>query len=202
MKTKVTYYLATKIMVALVLVAILVVKATAAEAPKLKMLPHANERAIVVVDNPVDSYTELTIEDSRGDIMYYREGRINEKMYSKIFDFKNLENGDYKVIVKNKVGEKALLFTVDNNKIVVKDDAISNVPYFFYENDVLRVSYLNHSLSNIALTITNNEGDIFEKSLGNDFSITAGLKLSNLNKGDYAVSINDGKNSFSYNFEK
>lgn len=118
MKTKVTY-LATKIMVAIVLVALIVVKATAAEAPNLKMVPYSNERAIVVVDNPGNSYAELTIEDSNGRILYYREGKINEKMYSKIFDFKNLTNGNYRIIVKNNIGKKELFFTVENSFVVI-----------------------------------------------------------------------------------
>jgi hypothetical protein len=201
MKTKVTY-LATKITVAVVLLALIVVKATAAEAPNLKMVPHTNERAIVLVENPGNSYAELTIEDSNGEILYYREGKINEKNYSKIFDFKNLANGDYRIIVENSAGKKELLFTVENNTVVVNEMLSSNTPYFNVENDILKISYLNHTMNNIALTLSNNEGEVFSKSLGNDFSITTGFNLSKLNKGDYAVSINDGRRSYTYTFEK
>ncbi|MBN2263576.1 MAG: hypothetical protein JW735_11720 [Prolixibacteraceae bacterium] len=201
MKTKVTY-LATKITVAVVLLALIVVKATAAEAPNLKMVPHTDERAIVLVENPGNSYAELTIEDSNGEILYYREGKINEKNYSKIFDFKNLANGDYRIIVENSAGKKELLFTVENNTVVVNEMLSSNTPYFNVENDILKISYLNHTMNNIALTLSNNEGEVFSKSLGNDFSITTGFNLSKLNKGDYAVSINDGRRSYTYTFEK
>jgi len=57
-------------------------------------------------------------------------------------------------------------------------------------------------MNNIALTLSNNEGEVFSKSLGNNFSITTGFNLSKLNKGDYAVSINDGTRSYTYTFEK
>lgn len=201
MKTKVTY-LATKIMVAVILLALIVVKATAVEAPSLKMVPHTDERAIIVVENPGNSFAELTIEDSNGEILYYQEGRINEKNYSKIFDFKNLANGDYRIIVENSAGKKELLFTVENNTVIVNEMLSSNTPYFNVENDILKISYLNHTMNNIALTLSNNEGEVFSKSLGNNFSITTGFNLSKLSKGDYAVSINDGNRSYTYTFEK
>ena len=201
MKTKVTY-LATKIMVAVILLALIVVKATAVEAPSLKMVPHTDERAIIVVENPGNSFAELTIEDSNGEILYYQEGRINEKNYSKIFDFKNLANGDYRIIVENSAGKKELLFTVENNTVIVNEMLSSNTPYFNVENDILKISYLNHTMNNIALTLSNNKGEVFSKSLGNNFSITTGFNLSKLSKGDYAVSINDGNRSYTYTFEK
>jgi hypothetical protein len=202
MKTKVVYYLATKIVVVLVLVAVLVVKTTASEAPKLKLVPHSGEKAIVVVDNSTDSYAELTIEDAKGDVLYYRDGRITEKMYSKIFDFKNLTDGDYKIIVKNKAGKKELNFFVSNNKVIVEPEKMAVMPYFFVENDVIKISYLNESMNRVALTLTSQNGEIYKKWLGNDFSIHRAFNISSLNKGEYAATISDGSNTFSFNFEK
>lgn len=201
MKTKVTY-LASKIMVAVILVAILVVKVSAADAPKLKMLPHTNDRAIIVFDNNVDQFAELTIENIEGDILYYKEGRIDEGVYSKIFDFKNLTDGSYKITVKNSAGTNALNFRVDNNNVIADNKPVAIAPSFIFENNVLKISYLNHTLNNVAFTLANENGELYKKSLGNNFSITTGFKFSNLEKGNYAVSINDGSNTFNYAFQK
>ncbi|MGF7140299.1 hypothetical protein [Roseimarinus sediminis] len=201
MKTKV-FYLASKVTVAVVLVAILALKALAGEAPKVKMVPHSSERAVVVVDNAVNTISELAIEDSKGDVLYYREGRIDEKVYSKIFDFKNLSDGDYKIIVSNDFGKKEVRFTVADNTIEVIKDVKSEVPYFSVEDDVLKLSFLNHSLKNIDIVISDAYGEVFKKSLGNNFNITTGFDLAKLSAGGYAAIISDGKNTYHYTFEK
>ena len=201
MKTKVIY-LATKLTVAVVLVALLAAKAFAGDAPKLKLVAHSTEKAIIVVDNPSDAITELSIEDLNGDVLYYREGSIDSKIYSKMFDFKNLKDGDYKVVVNNKFGAKEVYFKVDDNEIYVVKDMAEIEPYFEVDGDVLKLSYLNHNRDNIFLTIENSDGEIFSKSLGADFSINAGFGLSKLDRGYYSASLSDGNNTFNYTFEK
>lgn len=201
MKTKVIY-LATKLTVAVILVALLAAKAFAGDAPKLKLVPHSTERAIIVVDNPSDAITELSIENLNGDVLYYREGSIDSKIYSKMFDFKNLTNGDYKVTVNNKYGEKEVYFKVDGNNIYVVKDMAEIEPFFEVDDDVLKLSYLNHNLGKIYLTIEDSDGEIFSKALGNNFSINAGFGLSKLASGYYSASLSDGTNTYNYTFEK
>ena len=202
MKTKVMY-LATKITVAVILVAILAAKAIAGEAPKLKLVPHSTDRAIVVIDNDESSPSELVIEDLNGNILYYKEGRINEKMYTKLFDFRNLEDGTYKITASNSYGKKELRFRVDGDAVEVeKEEFTANQAYMQVDGDVLKLSFLNRSLNEVNLTISNEDGEIYNKSLGSDFSITTGFNLEKLNYGDYAAVLTDGKNTYSYNFER
>ena len=202
MKTKVMY-LATKVTVAVILVAIIAVKALAGEAPKLKLVPHSTDRAIVVIDNEEDSPSELVIEDLNGNILYYKEGRIDEKLYTKLFDFKNLDDGIYKITASNNYGKKELTFKVNGDVVEVeKEHYTASHPFIEVKDDVLKLSFLNHSLNEIYLTIANDSGEIYKKSLGNDFSITTGFNLAKLQYGDYAAIISDGNNTYSYNFEK
>lgn len=196
-------YLVTKVTVAVILVAILAAKAIAGEAPKLKLVSHSSDRAVVVINNEDDSPSELSIEDLNGNILYYKEGTINDKIYTKLFNFKNLEDGGYKIIVSNNFGKKELTFTVSGNEIEVEKEMFTAYhPFIAVENNVLKLSFLNHSLNEIYLSIADNSGEIYKKSLGNNFSITTGFSLSNLEFGDYAAIISDGKNTYCYNFEK
>lgn len=201
MKTKVVY-LTTKLMVAIVLVALLASKAFAGDAPKLKLVPHSTEKAIIVVDNPSNAISEISIEDLNGDVLYYKEGSIDGKIFSKMFDFKNLRDGDYKVVASNRFGSKEVYFKVSGNEIFVVKDMADIEPFFEVDGDVLKLSFLNHNLSKINFTIENSEGEMFSKSLGDDFSITAGFSLEKLTSGDYSASISDGRNTFNYTFEK
>lgn len=202
MKTKVMY-LATKVMVAVILVVIIAVKTLAGEAPKLKLIPHSTNQAIVIINNNENSPSELVIEDMNGNLSYYKEGRIDEKMYTKLFNFKNLDNGTYKITASNNSGKKEVTFKVTDNGIKVEMDNYSaNRPFIEVEDNILKLSFLNHSLNEIYLSIANVNGEIYKRSLGNDFSITTGINLTKLNYGDYAAVISDGENTYSYNFEK
>jgi hypothetical protein len=199
MKTKVVY-LATKAMVAIVFVAILAFKALAGEAPKLKVVPHSADKALIAIDNLSDDAAVLTIEDERGDILYYKEGNINKDFYTKIFSFKNIEDGDYVIKVKNKSGENSVNFSVEGETIKLKEP--SSAPFVSIENGTIRLSHLNNSLSNVYISLIGKDGEFYKRNLGKDFSITAGLNISNLEEGEYELRLTNGENNYSYNFKK
>lgn len=200
MKTKV-FYLATKITVAVILVVVLVSRVSATDAPKLKFVPYSNDRAVVSLNNESEVVTKLTIENAAGDVVYYNDGSINEKVYSKVFDFKNLSDGEYKITVSNKYGKNSMFFTVENSAIV--ENATETVsPFVEVKDNVLKISYLNHKLSDVEVSLRNEDGEVFNKSLGKDFSINAGFNLARLESGDYAINITDGVKTYSYNFNK
>jgi hypothetical protein len=201
MKTKV-FYLATKITVAVILVAILVIEANASGTPNLKMIPYAPERALIALTDNTNLVSELTIENVSGDVVYYKEGRISDELYSKKFNFANLGDGDYKVTVNNKNGENELLFNVRDKKITVKSDKTLKEPFVEIKDDILKLSFLNNSLNEVNLTVSNEDGVVYTKSLGNDFSINAGFNLASLERGEYAINITDGVKTYSYNFNK
>lgn len=204
MKTKLLY-LGSKIMVAIILVAVLAIKALAAtgEGPKVKLIPYKDEFAIITVNNASEEISQLAIEDAQGDIVYYREGlKSFQNFYHKTFDLRNLNDGDYKVIVENKSGRKELDFAITDGNVKVENGAATPSPYFEVKEDVLKLSLLNHTLRDVKLSISNEDQTFFRKSLGDDFSITTGFNLEQLTSGSYQVKITSGDETFSYNFEK
>jgi hypothetical protein len=201
MKTKV-FYLATKVTVAVILVAILVLEAKASGTTNLKVVPYASERALIELSNNSNLNTELTIENVAGDIVYYSESKITDDLYSKKFDFSKLSDGVYKVTVNNTNGKNEVFFTVNDNKISVNSEKNLNKPYVEIKDDVLKLSVLNSALTNVNLIVSNEDGIVYKKSLGNDFSINAGFNLANLERGDYDINITDGVNTYSYNYNK
>jgi len=201
MKTKV-FYLASKVMVVVVLTIVLVVKALAGTSPKVSLVPFGTERALIAIENLSELPTELLIEDAEGNVVYYREGMASEDYYSKKFDFRNLDEGEYKVRAKNKNGENTLSFRVANNKIVVNKPNKGNNPYFEVKNGVLKLSMLNPSNEEVKLNLVNEDGILFSKELGSDFSITAGFNLNNLKGGEYAVEIVSETRNYNFNFTR
>lgn len=201
MKTKLVY-LSTRVMVAVVLLAMLAVKAFAGETPKVKMVPYSTDKAIIAIDNVSNVISELTIEDNNGQVLYYKEGNIDEKIYSKIFDFKNLNNGTYTIAVKNTYGVKRIKFEVEDNKFNVLDEEEAFSPFIEVRDNVLRVSVLNNKLNDVKLEVTDAYGNAFTKNLGSEFSINGGFNLGSLEAGEYTVSILTDNQTFNYYFEK
>lgn len=200
MKTKV-FYLATKITVAVILVVVLVSRVSAIDAPKLRFVPYSNDRAVVSLNNDSQVETKLTIENAAGNVVYYNDGSINEKVYSKVFDFKNLIDGEYKITVSNKYGTNSMFFTVEYSAIVENTDETVS-PFVEVKDNVLKIFFLNNKLSDVELSLSNEEGEVFNKSLGKDFSINAGFNLESLESGDYDINITDGVKTYCYNFNK
>lgn len=201
MKTKV-FYLTTKIIVAVILVAALVYKVSAAGVPEVKMVPYGNEKAIVTLSNNEKIVSVLTVENSSGDEVFYRKGLFDEKAYSKIFDFKYLEDGNYKIIVKNQFGESSVPFSVIDNVLVVTQSEEDVTPYMNIEDDILKISYLNENLSDVILSVYEGNDKIFNKTLGNNFSINSALSLARLERGEYSIALSNGKKTYYLDFSK
>jgi len=201
MKTKV-FYLTTRIMVAIVLLAILAFKALASEAPKLEVVPNSKTKAIIALDNSESKTFKLSIEDKNGDVLFFQESIIEGNHYSKIFDFKNLSKGIYTITAKNSYGEEKQDIRVNNGNFEVLGKKEVHAPYVELKGNTLKLSYLNHSLSNVEMQIVDQNGNLFSKILGKDFSIQAGFNLSNLTTGELAINIISGNKTYSYYFEK
>lgn len=201
MKTKV-FYLATQIATGVVLLLILAVKAFAGEAPKVKMVPYATDKAIIAIDNALSRVSELSIENEAGSVIYYKDGYIDEKIYSKIFDFKNLSDGIYTIKVRNTDGERSINFKVKNGRVELEKTTAALLPFIEVKEDVLKLSLLNHNLSKVEMNLTDSFGNVYSKDLGRQFSINAGFNLARLEKGNYELSITNGSETVNYQFEK
>lgn len=201
MKTKV-WYLLTNVFVVVVLVAVLAVKVSAKEAPKVKVVPFDTESAVISIDNATKAFTQLSIENEAGDMLFYNEGAISSSEYSKAFNFKNLRNGAYRVVVKNGATETSVNFKIENGKIAVEESATASLPYIEYKNDILKFSLLNEGSKKVVFSLSDESGTIFTKNLGNEFGISTGFNLNKLEPGNYTVIVSAGDKTFNYNIVK
>jgi len=201
MKAKVIHFV-TKLSVALILIVILALKAFATEVPVIKMLPHTNNKAVIAFNNEVNLPAELSIEDENGDVLFYKEGIISNKVYTQMFDFDNLYEGTYTIKVKNSNGTNKLEFSVIDDEVIISAKNKNADTFFKLEEDQLKFSFLNHSLKPVNFSITTNGNQVFTKELGDNFSISTGFDLTKLPEGDYTAKVTDGELIYVYTFEK
>lgn len=165
---------------------------------KLNILPLTSEKAVVAISNNEAANFRIVIENNKGEKVYYKEVNSDSKDYRKIFDFSELEKGDYKMTV-NIGGSKAeRSFKIDNDNIAVGKEQSVTEPYFGFKDGILKVSYLNFPEENLSLNFYQNNDLVYSKEIGKTFNVIEGFDLSKLEKGNYSVVLSSENNTFSY----
>jgi uncharacterized protein YcfL len=190
-----------KFLMTLTAVAIVAI-ATAVEKPKMDVIPLTADRAIVKITNENPALFEMSIETLDGSLVFYKQTTNASTQYQKTFDFANLEKGKY--VLNLKVNDTKVIreFEVTSKNIHVGESKLRFDPYFSFNNNMLKFSYLNFDQENYQLYIYNNEGLIFQKKMGKDFAIQNGFDLSNLESGNYKVVLSSRNNEFAYSILK
>ena len=167
---------------------------------KVNILPLTSETAVVAISSVDASNLQISIENENGEKVYYKETDAENKDYRKVFDFSNLERGDYKLSVTTNGLTTERNFSIDKNIAVGKEKSLIE-PYFAYKNGVLRVSYLNFPEENVNLNFYANNDLVYSKEIGTKFNVTEGYDLSKLDKGSYSVVLSTDSKSYSYDLD-
>jgi hypothetical protein len=189
-------------LVSTVMAVAIVAIATAVEKPKMNVVPLSADRAVVSIQNNNAAQFELSIHAENGDLVYYKQSTKPLSNYQKVFDFENLENGNYTMNVKINDTRLSKEFAVASNGISVGESKLRFDPFFSFENDVLKLSYLNFDKANYKLNIYDENGLVYQSKLGKDFGITNGYDLSRLNAGKYNVVMSSYENEYTFSLEK
>jgi hypothetical protein len=167
---------------------------------KVNILPLTSETAVVAISSVDASNLQISIENENGEKVYYKEADAENKDYRKVFDFSNLERGDYKLSVTTNGLTTERNFSIDKNIAVGKEKSLIE-PYFAYKNGVLKVSYLNFPEENVSLNFYANNDLVYSKEIGTKFNVTEGYDLSKLDKGSYSVVLSTDSKSYSYDLD-
>ena len=165
---------------------------------KVNIRPLDSEKAVVAISNAEASNYQISILNDKGEVVYSKETDKESMDYSKIFDFSNLENGDYKlsVTVDRLTTERA--FKVNDENISVGKEKNMIEPFFKYKDGILKLSYLNFSQEKLNLNFYDGNELVYTNSIGNGFSIQKGYDLTKLDKGAYSVVLSTDNKTYSY----
>ncbi|KJF42994.1 hypothetical protein [Draconibacterium sediminis] len=180
----------------------IVAVATAVEKPKMDIVPLSEDRAVVSILNGTEAVFELSISAKDAGLVYYKQAANPSLTYQKIFDFKNIEDGDYTMDLR--VNDTRLVrdINVSSKGIVVGESKMRIDPYFGFSDNVLKLTYLNFDQERLSLNIYDESGLVYESKLGQEFNIATGFDLSALAAGKYEVVLTSMSNDFSFSLEK
>lgn len=168
---------------------------------KVNILPVSAEKAEVAISSLTNSNLKITLQDEQANIIYYKEVSDPQSDYKKIYDFSQLEPGQYKITVESEKLTSERYFDIKNGKILVGDEKTTLQPFFAFNNDLLRLSYLNFQNENLTLNFYDQEGLVYSRELGSKFNVSDALNLSKLEQGKYTAVLSAGKREFAYNVE-
>jgi hypothetical protein len=133
--------------------------------------------------------------------VYYQENSDPASLYHKVYNFSELEDGNYKMTVVSSDLTTEREFLKSRGKIKVGEEKTSIEPFFGYENNLLRCSFLNFMNEDVALRFYDSTQQVYYKKIGNDFNIQQALNLSKLGKGNYEAVLTAGEKQYSYPIE-
>jgi len=168
---------------------------------RLNILPLNSERAVVAITNNEAANFQISIEDKKGEKIFYKETRSDNNDYRKIYDFSELENGEYKMTVTINGDTAERTFNINDSNITVSKEKKIEEPYFSYIDGVLKVSYLNFSEEKLNLNFYKDNELVYSKSLGNKFNVIEGYDLSKLEEGVYSVVLAGNDKTFTYGID-
>lgn len=170
---------------------------------KVNIHPLNSEKAVVDISSLSNCNFSLTVANEDNNIVYYKEDSDPSANYSKVFDFSNLEDGKYKLVVvaDKMVAERTFLKHLGN--IEVGEETTTLEPFFSYKDGLLKCTYLNFMNDNLHVSLYNtNDERIYTKKIGRNFNILEGFDLSKLEPGNYRAVLSAGNKAFAFNIEK
>jgi hypothetical protein len=172
----------------------------ASSTPKIELTPLNGAKVLITVKQEPGTKHTLTIVSNSGEIIYVKKYRQNVKYKKQIFDFTNLENGNYEV--KLKAGKTTLCndLNITNGVVQVKEQHKEIAPYFYFENNLIKITYLNFEKNNVEALIYQGNQLIHQSKYGNEFKLNECLNLTKLETGRYDLCLSSGNKEYWFSF--
>jgi hypothetical protein len=170
---------------------------------KVNIHPLNSEKAVVDISSLSNSNFSITVANENNNIVYYKENSDPSANYSKVFDFSNLSDGKYKLVVAAYKMVTEREFQKHRGTIEVGEETTTLEPFFFYKDGLLKCTYLNFMNENLNVSFYDtNDERIYSKKIGRNFNVLEGFNLSKLDSGSYRAVLTAGNKAYAYNIEK
>lgn len=196
----------------LLLAAVVLSSASVFAKGKISVSPYPKSSyAVISVEPSVEALYSIAIFNASGDVVYSSNKVENGAVFSKVFDFSKLEDGEYRVRLRsngNPVVEER--FTVKNGALVSGDfkakaeaEVTAEDVKIWKKSDVVYVSHLNRNLNGMVVRLVDSRGSvIYDKSIPAELTYSGKFNVSSLPKGNYSLSFVSGNKVFNYEFKK
>lgn len=165
---------------------------------KVSLTARNEGKALLSVTNDSEQIYEIHISDSDGNTIYSYETKDSKSDFNQTMDFSNLEHGLYKMNVRMDGAQYEKFLTVDKSGVSIEKSIKKTEPIFQFQNNVIKLSHLNHGDEEMSLHLYQNGSLVWEKELENKFAISKGIDISKLDRGNYNLVLLSGDDIYEY----
>jgi hypothetical protein len=174
----------------------------ATKLPTMKVTPLEEEKTLVSFESEMPAQIELTVKDLDGTTLYYKKTEQPVAGYKTVFDFSETGNGSYVVSLNYGNCSLSRKVVVWDNKMEVGEEIRLFAPVYSFENNQLKVSFLNQACKKVFLNVFQNGEYVTGTKLGNELSIQKTIDFSKLKEGTYNVVLSDHFKDYEYTVSK
>jgi len=166
-----------------------------AKEPKLNLIVNNETRSLVFVMETQSEETKIKFLDDQNNLLYSEN--VSDGMYSKRFDLKKLENGNYFFAMENAL--KSITYTIS-----VKDEVSSITesneilkPFFRKSDYMIYLNFLNLNKDNVEIKVyDSNLGVVYDQDLTNEISIEKAFNFESAKADDYTVVVKNSNGTY------
>ena len=166
---------------------------------KVNMESLGGDFTSVEISSAFISHFEIEVSNTRGEKIYSMETTAPLNSLKKKYDFSKLEDGTYWHTVKIDKESTVNKFQVTNGHVEILEVRKSIEPFFKFENNKLKMSYLNPQKEEVKVSVYDTSNTLLtEANFGTDFSISRSLNFSKKRFGTYKIVLENGTDMHEY----
>lgn len=166
---------------------------------RVNMTSGSKDLAEVEIFNVKMSTYEIDVKDDRGEVIFYKETKAPATNYKRNYDFSRLDDGNYFLTVKIDNESTETKFKIEKGQLNVVEERKMVDPVFVFDNNQLKLSYLNFAGDNTSLIVYDSyRNELYKKDLKSDFVTQHGLDFSKSPRGEYEIVLSSGNSIHSY----
>jgi len=141
----------------------------------------------------------VSMSDKEGNTLFYDD--VMSTDYSKLFNLKNLYPGTFYLKVNDPAKSVVYTVEIENNKVTIIDKEENFTPSVFgKEGNKVRLNLENSDLNKVDIKILNEDNaKVFGETMFSQASIAKTFNFEKTIKGNYIISVKDGKKVYYQN---
>ncbi len=177
---------------------------------KVAVVPYLKTNYTLIAAESADAeFSSFAILDGYGETIYSSRRVASQAVFSKVFDFSNLADGEYKVRLHVKSGSML------EEKFLLKSGALAPTSFsemtevsdsdvrIWSDKDFLFVSHLNHAMNPTVINVKDARGSVvYKNTLPAELTYSGKYDVAALPKGNYTISLLSGSKVYNYEFRK
>lgn len=167
--------------------------------PSTNLVKGNDAKSLVFKMVSASKASTVSMSNKEGNTIFYDD--VMSTDYSKLFNLKNLNSGTYYLKVND--AAKSVVYTVEieDNAVTIMDKEEKFIPSVFgKEGNKVRLSLENSDLNKVDIKIINEDNaKVFGETLFSQASIAKTFNFEKAIKGNYIISVKDGKKVYYQN---